>query len=74
MIALQAVLMSTAIACYRVPTEVNVVYSSRGFWTIILVAWLGQRLGLTEGTTGKWVKIRRLAGSILLGVCILLIA
>ena len=74
MIALQAVLMSTAIACYRVPTEVNVVYSSRGFWTIILVAWLGQRLCLTEGTIGKWVKIRRLAGSILLGVCILLIA
>jgi hypothetical protein len=74
MIALQAVLMSTAIACYRVPTEVNVVYSSRGFWTIILVAWLGQRLCLAEGTIGKWVKIRRLAGSILLGVCILLIA
>ena len=60
--------------CLRcVPTEVNVVYSSRGFWTIILVAWLGQRLCLTEGTIGKWVKIRRLAGSILLGVCILLI-
>jgi len=51
-----------------------VVYSSRGFWTIILVAWLGQRLCLAEGTIGKWVKIRRLTGSILLGVCILLIA
>ena len=74
LIALQAVLMSTAIACYRVPTEVNVVYSSRGLWTILLVAWLGRRLCLSEGSLTFWVKIRRLLGSILLGICILLIA
>ncbi|MEK9773262.1 MAG: DMT family transporter [Opitutae bacterium] len=74
LIALQAVLMSTAIACYRVPTEVNVVYSSRGFWTILFVAWLGKRLCLSEGSLTPWVKGRRLAGSILLGICILLIA
>ena len=74
LIALQAVLMSTAIACYRVPTEVNVVYSSRGLWTVILVAWLGRWLCLGEGNLSKWTKLRRLAGCILLGVCILLIA
>ena len=74
LIAVQAVLMSTAIACYRVPTEVNVVYSSRGLWTLLFVAWLGKRLGLTEGSLTPWVKARRLAGCILLGICILLIA
>ena len=74
LIALQAVLMSTAIACYRVPTEVNIVYSSRGLWTILFVSWLGNRLCLSEGSLTPWVKGRRLAGSILLGVCILLIA
>jgi len=74
LIAVQAVLMSTAIACYRVPTEVNVVYSSRGLWTLLFVAWLGSRLGLTEGSLSPWVKVRRLAGCILLGICILLIA
>jgi drug/metabolite transporter (DMT)-like permease len=74
LIALQAVLMSTAIACYRVPTEVNIVYSSRGLWTILFVAWLGNRLCLIEGSLTPWVKGRRLAGSILLGICILLIA
>ena len=74
LIALQAVLMSTAIACYRVPTEVNIVYSSRGLWTILFVAWLGNRLCLSEGSLSPWVKGRRLAGAILLGICILLIA
>lgn len=74
LIALQAVLMSTAIACYRVPTEVNIVYSSRGLWTLLFVAWLGNRLCLSEGSLTHWVKGRRFAGSILLGICILLIA
>ena len=74
LIALQAVLMSTAIACYRVPTEVNIVYSSRGLWTILFVSWLGNRLCLSEGSLTPWVKSRRLAGAILLGICILLIA
>ena len=74
LIALQAVLMSTAIACYRVPTEVNVVYSSRGFWTILLVAWLGKKLALSEGSVSRLTKVRRLAGCLLLAVCILLIA
>ena len=74
LIALQAVLMSTAIACYRVPTEVNIFYSSRGLWTVLVVAWLGSRIGLTEGTLTSWTKGRRVLGSILLGVCILLIS
>lgn len=74
LIALQAVLMSTAIACYRVPTEVNIFYSSRGLWTVLVVAWLGSRIGLTEGTLNAWTKGRRVLGSILLGVCILLIS
>ncbi len=74
MIAFQAVLMSTAIACYRVPTEVNIVYSSRGLWTILFVAWLGKKLSLGEGSLTLGIKLRRLAGSILLGICIFLIA
>ncbi len=74
LIALQAVLMSSAIACYRVPTEVNVVYSSRGLWTILLVAWLGKKMGLEEGNLSPWIKFRRLLGALLLGLCIALIA
>lgn len=74
LIAIQAILMSTAIACFRIPTEVNVVYSSRGLWTIVLVAWLGRRLSLEEGTIAAWTKARRLVGSVLLVLCILLIA
>ena len=73
-IALQAVLMSSAIAFYRVPTEVNVVYSCRGLWTVLLVMWIGNRLQLDEGSHPVRVKLRRVAGSILLAIGVVLIA
>jgi len=74
LIALQAVLMSMAVACYHIPTEVNVVYSTRGLWTVLLVAWVGTYLGLHEGNLTRSIKLRRVLGSLLLGIGILLIA
>ena len=62
----QAVLMSIAIGFHHVPTEANVFYSCRGFWTILLVAWFGKRIGLEEGTIPKATQIRRLLGACLL--------
>ena len=44
----QAVLMSLAIGFHHVPTEANVFYSCRGLWAILLVAWLGKRMGLKK--------------------------
>ena len=62
----QAVLMSLAIGFHHVPTEANVFYSCRGLWAILLVAWLGNRMGLKEGTIPKGTQIRRLLGACLL--------
>ncbi len=73
LIAGQAVLMSSAIAFFRVPTEVNIVYSCRGLWTVLLVLWIGRRLNLNEGALSVWVKLRRMLGSILLAIGIVLI-
>ena len=69
----QAVLMSFAIGFFRVPTEANVFYSCRGLWAILLVAWLGKRMGLHESNTQKTTQIRRIIGAIcLLGGLILI--
>ena len=62
----QAVLMSIAIGFHHVPTEANVFYSCRGLWAILLVAWLGKRMGLKEGTIPRSTQIRRLLGACLL--------
>jgi len=62
----QAVLMSFAIGFFRVPTEANVFYSCRGLWAILLVAWLGKRMGLHESNAPPSTQIRRIIGASLL--------
>ena len=66
----QAVLMSFAIGFFRVPTEANVFYSCRGLWAILLVAFLGRRMGLREGNISRSTQIRRAigAGLLVLGI------
>ena len=49
----QAVLMSLAIGFHHVPTEAKRVLLLPGLWAILLVAWLGKKMGLEEGTTPK---------------------
>lgn len=62
----QAVLMSLAIGFHHVPTEANIFYSCRGLWAILLVAWLGKKMGLQEGIIPRATQIRRLLGASLL--------
>ena len=45
-------------------------YSCRGLWAILLVAFLGRRMGLREGNASRSTQIRRAigAGLLVLGI------
>jgi len=62
----QAICMSMAIGFYQIPTQANIFYAGRGFWSIILVILIGNCLGLREGKSSKWIVIRRILGAFLL--------
>ena len=62
----QAICMSMAIGFYQIPTQANIFYAGRGFWSIILVFLIGNCLGLREGKSSKWIIIRRILGAFLL--------
>ena len=62
----QAICMSMAIGFYQVPTEANIFYAGRGFWSVVLVAVLGSWIGLSEGKSSKALLIRRMSGALLL--------
>lgn len=62
----QAICMSMAIGLYQVPTEANIFYAGRGFWSVVLVAILGGYLGLKEGKSSMTVLLRRMLGAFLL--------
>jgi drug/metabolite transporter (DMT)-like permease len=55
-------------------TPTNVLYNSRGLWSVVLVWTIGSWFGNAERGRGSAVMLRRFAGSLLLLGAILLIA
>lgn len=55
-------------------TATNVLYNSRGLWSVVLVWTIGSWFGNAERGRGRAVMLRRFAGSMLLLGAILLIA
>ena len=47
-------------------TTTNVLYNSRGVWSVVLVWAIGPLFGNTERTRGRAIMLRRLGGSLLL--------
>jgi drug/metabolite transporter (DMT)-like permease len=68
----QALVLAYVLSNFGNATRVNIVYSSRGFWSIVLVWIIGHWFGNFEKNQGGKVLIRRLIGSSLLGVAIVL--
>ena len=74
LVAGQALLMSIAIGFHDVPTEANILYSTRGLWSLFFATTIGGWLGISESTAPKKVIFRRSLGAMLLLAGIWLIA
>jgi drug/metabolite transporter (DMT)-like permease len=66
LLAGQALLMNASIAWYGQATAINVVYSSRGLWTVLLVMLAAPLFRSDERLAGGKAMAQRLAGSLLL--------
>ncbi|HTB64042.1 MAG TPA: DMT family transporter [Opitutales bacterium] len=65
--------MAYTLGVYGQAEAVNVVYSTRGLWSILLVWQVGPWFGNQERAVGGKVMVRRLAGALLLLVAVGLI-
>jgi len=72
LLGLQAMMMALALAFFGDATGVNVVYGSRGLWSIVLVWLLGGFFDSAERKSPERVLLPRLAGAVLLAVAIVL--
>jgi drug/metabolite transporter (DMT)-like permease len=72
-IAVQGVLLITALAQFSKATTINVVYSARGLWSVAAVWWVGHWFGNLERDRGPAVLRARLAGAALLLAAIVLV-
>lgn len=62
-IALQALLLVSTMALFGDATAVNVVYSTRGLWSVLMVWWLGHWFGNSEREHGVAALRARLLGA-----------
>jgi len=58
--------MGYSLGHYGQATAINIVYSTRGLWTILIVWLIGSWFGNHEREEGRGVMTRRLAGALLL--------
>lgn len=74
LLSLQSLGIAVALGFFGKATEVNVIYSTRGIWTVVLVWWLGPWLGNREREQGVEVMANRLVGAaMLLGAIVLVL-
>jgi drug/metabolite transporter (DMT)-like permease len=66
-IGIQGLILNLSLAFFQQATAMNIIYSTRALWGVLLVWLLGHRLGNFEvATHGHAVMGKRLAGSLLL--------
>jgi drug/metabolite transporter (DMT)-like permease len=71
--AFQAIIITWTIGRWQDAAGVNVVYGTRGVWSIALVWWAGRWFGNTErATAGKVVLAGRLTGALLILAAVVL--
>jgi drug/metabolite transporter (DMT)-like permease len=72
-ISFQAVAMGVALSRYGNATAINIVFSSRGMWSVLFIWWFGRLLGNDESLLGRRAFWERLVGSALILVAIVLV-
>jgi drug/metabolite transporter (DMT)-like permease len=72
LMGVQAFGMTFTIASFGDATRVNIVYSLRGLWGVLLTWTLSRQLGLTSTNPDSTLMLKRLAGAILIGVSIVI--
>ena len=71
-LALQGILVAVSIVRYENATGVNIVYGSRGLWSVVLVWWLGHRFRFREQHGDRSVLFSRLLGAGIMIVSVVL--
>jgi hypothetical protein len=73
LIGLQVTGVAYSVMVFGAATKVNVLYNTRGVWSVVLVWVFGHWFGNTERSLGHAIFIRRLTGAILLLAAIVLV-
>ncbi len=71
-LALQGILVAISVVSFDNATGVNIVYSARGLWSVVLVWWLGHRFLFRENERGRNTLMFRLIGAGIMMIAVFL--
>ncbi len=72
LMAIQAIGMTVTLGLFGDATRVNIVYSLRGLWGVILTWVVGHHFQMTASTTSHRTMTIRLIGAVLIGISVVL--
>lgn len=70
LMAVQAIGMTVTLGLFGDATRVNIVYSLRGLWGVLLTWALARRFAAADATAGNRTMTMRLIGAVLIGVSV----
>jgi drug/metabolite transporter (DMT)-like permease len=73
LMGVEALSFYCAIAYFSDPTTTNILYASRGVWSVVLVASVGHYFGIHESLKDKATLALRLTGAVCLFVALILV-
>ncbi len=73
LLGLQAIGMGVAIGLFGDATGANIVYSSRGLWSLLLLALVARRLGITDAIFEPGTLWARATGTLLVLAAVILV-
>lgn len=72
LMAIQAIGMTVTLGLYGDATRVNIVYSLRGLWGVLLTWFLTRNLADSENAPGDRTMMMRLIGAVLIGISVVI--
>ena len=72
LMTVQAIGMTVTLGLFGDATRVNIVYSLRGLWGVVLTWLLAQKMGASEIRPSNRTMTRRLIGAVLIGISVVI--
>ena len=73
-IGLQGIILNLSLAFFGKATPMNIIYSTRALWGVLIVWFLGNALGNNEAALhGNKIMAKRFAGALLLSGAVIMV-
>lgn len=68
--SLQAFILVFAMGCFKIAAAANIIYATRGVWSIVIIWFAGKFIGNDERSIGANMMLKRLAGASLMLIAV----